>query len=184
MRKSFLVLLIVTAAVAVSFGQVNFKPGVGIGFTDYVNWDGGAAAKVGTQIGGSVAFGKKFYVEPGVFYSVRSTEFTSNTDTEMSEAKIKGIRVPVSVGVGVLGNEESLAELRVFGGGSGFFKTGTENVDEDNVKSPSWGAFVGAGVDIWILYLDASYEFSFSEASSVMPDSKARTMYVTVGLKF
>jgi hypothetical protein len=102
----------------------------------------------------------------------------------MKDGKIKGIRVPVAVGVGVLGNEESFAELRVFGGGSGFFKTGVENFDEDNVKSPSWGAFVGAGVDIWILYLDASYEFSFSEASSVMPDSKARTMYVTLGLKF
>lgn len=184
MRKSFLTLSIVVMAVAVSFGQVNFKPGIGIGFTDYSSWEGGAAAKVGTQIGGSVAFGKKFYVEPGVFYSVRATEFTSSTDTEMKDGKIKGIRVPVAVGVGVLGNEESFAELRVFGGGSGFFKTGVENFDEDKVKSPSWGAFVGAGVDIWLLYLDASYEFSFSEASSVMPDSKARTMYLTVGLKF
>jgi hypothetical protein len=184
MKKLFLSMSVVLLAVIAGFSQATFKPGIGFGLTDYASWEGGAAAKIGTQIGGSIAFGKKFYVEPGVFYSVRSTEFTSSGDSNVSEGKVKGIRVPLSVGVGVLGNEESLAELRVFGGGSGFFKTGTENFNEDNVKSPSWGAFVGAGVDIWILYLDASYEFSLTEASSLMPDSKARTMYLTVGLKF
>lgn len=184
MKKGILLLFIFMLTLSVAFGQATFKPGFGLGFTDYVNFGGEAAAKVGAQIGGSVAFGKKFYVEPGVFYSVRSTNFTTTSQTDDLSSKIKGIRVPVSVGVGLLGNEESLAELRIFGGGSGFFVTGTENADKDAVKSPSWGAFVGAGVDIWILYLDASYEFSLSEASSAWSDSKARTMYLTLGLKF
>jgi len=184
MKQTFLSLAVVLLSVGLSFGQIHFKPGFGMGFTDYASWDGGATAKLGTQVGASVAFGKKFYIEPGVFYSVRSTEFTSTSDYEFSEGKVKGIRVPVAVGLGVLGNEESLANLRVFGGASGFFKTSTENFDEDKVESPSWGGFLGAGVDIWFLYLDASYEFSFTEASSFMPDAKARTMFVTIGVKF
>jgi hypothetical protein len=184
MKKSILSIFTLLLIATVSFGQVNFKPGIGLGFTDYVNFGGEASAKVGAQVGGSVAFGKKFYVEPGVFYSVRSTEFTTSSTTDLSDAKVKGIRVPVSVGFGLLGNEESLAELRVFGGGSGFFVTGTENADKEKVTSPSWGAHVGAGVDIWILYLDASYEFSLSEASEAWTDSKARTIYLTLGLKF
>ena len=184
MKKIVLAVSFFVLATTISFGQATFKPGFGLGFTDYVNFGGDAAAKVGTQIGGSVAFGKKLYVEPGVFYSVRSTEFTTSTNPDDLNHKVKGIRVPLSVGLDLIGNEESLFNLRVFGGASGFFVTGTENVEKDNVTSPSWGTFVGAGTDIWLLFVDASYEWSLSEASSAWSDSKARTFFVTVGLRF
>lgn len=177
-------------AVLLSFGfsgfsQVSFKPGLGMTFTDYVNFDGAfAAAKVGTQLGGSVAIGKKVYIEPGVFYAVKSTEFTTSLGNTTSDSKVKGVRVPVALGFGVLGNEKSTFNLRVFGGGSGFFVTGTSGkISKDEVKSPSYGAFAGVGVDVWILYVDASYEWSLTDASQIS-NGKSRTGFITVGLKF
>ena len=179
-------LAVLLLSVFVGYSQVHVKPGIGLTLTDYVNFgEYGAAAKVGTQLGGSVAIGKKFYVEPGVFYATKSAEFTTSSSTEVSKNTVKGIRVPVAVGLGVLGNEESLANLRVFGGGSGFFKTGVSgDINKDDVKSPQWGVFAGAGVDIWLLYVDLSYEWSVTEASSVIADGKARTFIATLGLKF
>ena len=186
MKKSFLSLIVLVLTVFAGFGQVHFKPGIGMTLTDYVNFgDYGAAAKIGTQIGGSVAIGKKLYVEPGVFYATKSAEFTTSTEAAIKNT-VKGIRVPVAVGVGVLGNEDSMANLRLFGGGSGFFVTGVggDNMKKEDQKSPQWGVFAGAGVDIWLLYVDLSYEWSLSEASSLVPDGKARTFIGTIGLKF
>ena len=185
MKKGILLLSFLTLLAFTVFSQVHFKPGVGLTVTDYVNFgDYGVAGKVGAQVGGSVSIGKKFYFEPGVFYATKSADFSTNTEAAITNT-VKGIRVPVSVGFGLLGNEESLASLRVFGGGSGFFVTGVGgNIKKENQKSPQWGAYAGAGVDIWLLYLDLSYEWSLSEASAVVADGKARTFLATVGFKF
>jgi len=184
--------LLILLVVFTGFSQATIKPGIGISFNDFSTTStGDAKGKVGMQIGGSVAFGKKFYIEPGVFYATKSSEFTyaSSPNTEVSEdAVIKGIRVPVAVGVGVLGNEKSLASLRVFGGGSGFFVTGVgDALDKDNVTSPTWGVFAGAGVDFWIMFAEASYEWSLTNVSKDVANidfGKSRTLFFTVGLKF
>lgn len=186
MKKRILSTLVLSLLAIAGFSQLHIKPGIGLTATDYVNFgEYGAAAKIGTQIGGSLAFGKKLYVEPGVFYATKSSEFTTNTSTAMKNT-VKGIRVPVAIGLGVLGNEDSAANLRIFGGGSGFFVTGVsgDDISKDNQNSPQWGVFAGAGVDVLFLYLDLSYEWSLSEASSVIADGKARTFIGTVGIKF
>jgi len=192
MKKLFLSMSVFLLAVITGFSQATFKPGVGISFNDFSTTStGDAKGKVGMQIGGSVAFGKKFYIEPGVYYATKSSEFTyasSPTTTISKDALIKGIRVPVAVGVGVLGNEKSLASLRVFGGGSGFFVTGVgDALDKDNITSPTWGVFAGAGVDFWIMFAEASYEWSLTNVSKDVANidfGKSRTLFFTVGLKF
>lgn len=190
MKKLFL-LLAAVLAVFTGFSQVTIKPSVGMSLNNFSETTSGEfKAKPGVQIGASAAFGKKFYVEPGVFYTGKSTEFvTSSGSSDVTEDLIlKGIRVPVAVGVGILGNEETVLSLRAFGGGSGFFVTGVgDGIDKDNVASPSWGAFVGAGLDFWIAFAEVSYEWSLTEASKDMAKldvGKSRTLFFTVGLRF
>lgn len=192
MKKLFLSMSVFLLAVITGFSQATFKPSVGLSFNDFSETStGDAKGKLGMQLGGSVAFGKKFYVEPGVFYATKSSEFTyaSSPNTEVSEdALIKGIRVPLSVGFGLLGNEKSFASLRVFGGGSGFFVTGVgDALEKDNITSPTWGVFAGAGVDFWIMFADLSYEWSLTNVSKDVANidfGKSRTLFFTVGLKF
>jgi len=188
MRKLFLLAVAVLVA-SVSFGQAAFKPSIGLSLNNFSGESGDFKAKPGAQIGASVAFGKKFYVEPGVFYASKSTEFVSSESSDVTEDLIvKGIRVPLAVGVGILGNEETVASLRAFGGASGFFVTGVgDGLDKDNVTSPSWGAFAGVGVDFWIAFAEISYEWSLSDASKDLTKldvGKSRTMFFTLGLKF
>ena len=192
MNKFFLSLSILLFFVLVGFGQATFKPAIGFSFNDFSTTSTGETkGKVGAQIGGSVAFGKKFYVEPGVFYATKSTEFTYNESGSTmvtTNAVIKGIRVPLTVGVGVLGNEKSFASLRVFGGGSGFFVTGVgDKLVKDNISSPTWGVLAGTGVDFWIMFAEVSYEWSVTNATKDISNiefGKSRTLFATVGLRF
>jgi len=120
MKKLSLFFAVMLFAVIIGFSQIKIKPSVGISYNDFSGTSvEDAKGKIGMQLGGSVAFGKKFYIEPGVFYATKSTEFTSPNESSSNiseDAVIKGIRVPVAVGFGLLGNEKSLASLRVFGG--------------------------------------------------------------------
>ena len=190
--KKLSLIVVAVFLVITTFGQATIKPSVGISYNDFSGTTvDDAKGKIGMQLGGSVAFGKKFYIEPGVFYATKSTEFTSPSEASTNineDALIKGIRVPVAVGFGLLGNEKSLASLRVFGGGSGFFVTGVgDNMNKDNVTSPTWGVFAGAGVDFWIMFAEASYEWSLSNVTTDVANidfGKSRTLFFTVGFRF
>ena len=156
----------------ISFGQVELKPAIGITITD-VSKDpntGKAQGQAGFQLGASVLIGDKFYVDPGVFFVKKSTKFVEE-DTNVEEVKLdmSGIRIPVSFGYHLLGHEESLAALRVFGGGSAFIVTSVEaeGADKSDFNSPSWGVFAGAGLDIWILFADVKYEWSLTDVTSI-----------------
>jgi hypothetical protein len=192
MKKLTLFFVVMLLAVVTGFSQATIKPSIGISYNDFSGTTvDNAKGKIGMQLGGSVAFGKKFYVEPGVFYATKSTEFTSPSEASSNiseDALIKGIRVPVAVGLGLLGNEKSVASLRVFGGGSGFFVTGVgDGLVKDNITSPTWGVFAGAGVDFWIMFAEASYEWSLSNVTTDVANidfGKSRTLFFTVGFKF
>jgi len=183
-------------AVITGFSQATIKPSIGVSFNNLSETPSGDFnGKVGAQFGASVAFGKKFYVEPGVYYVGKSSEFSSTSESGAitDDILINGIRVPLAVGVGLLGNKESFATLRAFGGASGFFVTGVgDALNKDDVTSPTWGVFAGAGVDFWIMFAELSYEWSISEAGEIrmsgeMPNmdiGKSRTLFFTVGLKF
>ena len=183
---SFIALLSVTFISA----QTTIKPGIGINLTDFSKdpATGEYKSQVGWQIGGTVAFGKKFYVEPGVFYVGKSTEFQSSTNSIPDlKASINGIRIPVAVGLNVLGNEKTMFSLRGFGGLSGFFVTSVGNdLRNDNVQKTNFGVFAGAGLDIWKLYLDLSYEWSMTNIQkdvSTIDFGKSRSLFITAGLR-
>lgn len=161
-------------------------------FTDFSNDISGVGdftAKAGWQLGGSVAFGKKFYFEPGIFYTAKSTEFQSSNSLVLPDSKtnINGIRIPLAVGLNLIGNEKTMVSLRGFGGFSGFFLTSVgEDLDKDEFEKTNFGVFAGAGVDFWKLFLDVSYEWSMTNVQSdvsLIDIGKARSLFITAGLR-
>ena len=170
-----------------------FKPGVGLTITDWSkDGNGDVQGKAGWLLGASAQFGKKIYFEPGIFYVGKNTEITSiNSSTQLPttiEAKLNGIRVPVSVGLQLLGSAKSSFGLRAFGGASAFFLTGVgDGLDKDDYSKTNFGLHAGAGLDITIFYLDASYEWSLTNLQDnigAIDFGKTRGFYLTAGIRF
>lgn len=149
--------------------------------------DGEFKSKVGWQIGGSILLGKKFYVEPGIFYVQKTSEFESSSSSiDDVDFDLSGIRIPVSIGIHLLGEEKSTIKLRVFGGGSAFILTDVKDLDKDDFKSATWGVYAGAGIDFSMVFLEASYEWSLSDVSEDVDNidvGKTRSVFVQAGIR-
>lgn len=189
MKKLFLLSLALLCFLTTQ-AQSEIKPTIGINITN-VSEDpvtGEAQGQVGWQFGGSILFGEKFYFEPGLFYTHNSLEFTSESDQDYDfESDIKGLRVPVAVGLHLLGTQESAIDLRAFGGASGFFITGVDAgpLDKDDFESPQWGVFAGAGLDFLMLFVDLKYEWSLTDVSGIteFDVGQRRSFYINVGIR-
>lgn len=189
MKKRILQVLTLLLFLSSGYSQTTIKPGIGFNITDFsTSPDGTAKGKLGYQIGGSIAFGKKVYIEPGVFYAGKSTDFTASNQTTVTfHADIKGIRVPVAIGINVLGNEKSFLSIRGFGGASAFFITSVgDGIDKSMLNTTNYGLFAGAGIDIFKLFIDASYEWSLTNIQkdlSSIDVGKSRSFFLSAGLR-
>jgi hypothetical protein len=170
--------------------QTTLKPHVGLNFTDISVTGGEASGKAGFLAGVSVAFGKKIYFEPGLQYVVKSSEITStgSNPTWDPNTSLSGFRIPVALGINLLGNEKSMLSLRGFGGASAFYITNTsENLDNADINKTNFGVFAGAGLDVWKLFLDVSYEWSLTnlqENVSAIEVGKTNSLYLNAGFRF
>lgn len=191
-RKFILSLAAVLGFAAASQAQLTVKPTAGISITDFSKDSKGTSskAKVGYQAGAAITYGSRYYVESGVFYSVKNTEFSTTTGTNKinKDALIKGIRVPLTVGAYVIGDTQSFLGVRAFGGGSGYYVLSTgKDVNKSDLTRMNWGAQAGIGVDVWKFFAEASYEWSLT---NVQKDIKAidlgkqRTIFIQAGFKF
>lgn len=169
--------------------QLVIKPAVGINLTDLSKdpATGEFKSQVGWQIGGSLAFGKKVYLEPGFYYGKKSSKYqSSGTSASDIDFDLSGIRIPVAVGVNLLGSGKSPVGLRIFGGGSAFILTDIKDFDKDDFKSATWGVFAGAGLDLSLFFLDAQYEWSLSDVGkdlSMIDIGKTRSIFIQAGVR-
>ncbi|MEN2280517.1 outer membrane beta-barrel protein [Algoriphagus sp. SE2] len=189
MKKIVLVLFALVLGISFSKAQTQIKPGIGVNTTNITGSGLDASGQIGWQIGGSVAFGEKFYFEPGVFYQTNSFEVNQVGNLPVTDATYSGIRIPLAVGLDVLGNADSFAGFRVFGGASSLIVTGTNSdfLDKDMVESPQWGVFGGLGLDIAIFYLDFTYQWSLTNIQTDVDQidlGKSRGIFWTAGLRF
>lgn len=165
------------------------KPGVGFNVSNFSeNGGGDVKGQFGWQLGASASFGKKFYWEPGIYYVSKSTEFSSSSSAVNDfEATINGIRIPLALGLNLIGKENSTFGFRLFAGPSVFFVTSTgDDVDKDALKSTNWGVFAGVGIDFWIIFIDFAYEWSLTdvqEDNSAIDLGQARTFLTTAGVR-
>jgi len=191
MKISLILLLAFSLMVFVnqSYSQIEIKPAIGINFTGFSQDPENAtsSAQLGWQLGGTVSFGDKLYGEGGVFWTYKANDI-SETDTNITfSTSLSGIRIPIIIGYHLLGKENDFIGLRAFGGGS---MTVISNVDAEGLSksdftSPAYGVFLGAGLDVSILFLDLKYEWSLSDVSSIskFDVGQARTIFINVGVR-
>ncbi|HLO80665.1 MAG TPA: outer membrane beta-barrel protein [Chitinophagaceae bacterium] len=191
MRKIILSIIAVVAFTTAVNAQTTLKPHIGLNFTDMTVTGGEASGKAGFLAGLSVAFGKKIYFEPGLQYVQKSTDITDVTNPPTNwdpSTKISGFRVPVAVGINLLGSEKTTFSLRGFGGASAFFITSTsDNIDNDNLNKTNFGVFAGAGIDVWKIFVDLSYEWSLTNLQDNVSNvevGKTRSLFLNAGFRF
>jgi hypothetical protein len=170
-----------------TYAQVVLKPHVGANFTNVTITGTDASGQAGALAGLSVAFGKKIYFEPGLQYVAKSTEISSTTNpTFPDNLSLKGLRVPLALGINLLGSEKSVLTLHGFGGLSGFFIMSDNTPSSLDINKANWGLFAGAGVDIWKFFVDVSYEWSLSEVSTNLSNAQigaTRSLFINGGLR-
>lgn len=193
MRKKIVLAVIGSLCLGLfSQAQVVIKPAIGINATDFSKDPGSGEFKgrIGYQIGGSVAIGKKVYFEPGIYYVKKTTEYVSENTPglEDQDFNISGIRIPLTVGFNLLGNQSSPVGLRGFGGVSAFLLTSKDApvFNEDSFNTASWGTYLGLGLDISILFVEASYEWSLSNVQKDVENidvGKSRSLFAHAGVR-
>ncbi len=190
LKKIILASLASTCMAAVGSAQIAIKPAIGVNATDFSKdpSSGEFKGRIGYQIGGTVAIGKKVYFEPGIFYVKKTTEYVNENTTglEDQDFNISGIRVPLTVGFNLLGNQSSVVGLRGFGGVSAFFLADIKDLDKDDFNTASWGTYLGLGVDFTIVFVEASYEWSLTNLQKDIEDvdiGKSRSLFVHAGVR-
>jgi hypothetical protein len=172
-----------------SFSQMEIKPAIGINFTGFSQDPENAtsSAQLGWQLGGTVSFGDKLYGEGGIFWVYKANDI-SETDTNITfSTSLSGVRIPIMVGYHLLGSESSFIGLRAFGGASMTIisNVDAEDLSKDDFTSPTYGVFIGAGVDLTMFFIDLKYEWSLSNVSSVssFDVGKSRTFFIDAGVR-
>jgi len=187
-RAIGLSLLFLSTTLFVS-AQITIKPSAGVNFTDFSKnpSTGSFKAKVGYQVGGSVAIGEKVYIEPGLFYVRKSTQYsTEETNPSTIDYNISGIRIPVAVGAHFVGNSKSPISVRGFAGASAFILTRIEDLDKDDFETANWGAFAGLGVDLSMVFVEAKYEWSLTNLQkdvTLVDVGKSRSIFLSAGVR-
>jgi len=170
--------------------QIAIKPSIGVNFTDWSKdqTSGEFQSRVGYQVGGTVAIGKKIYFEPGIFYVQKTTEFVSTVGgANDAEYKLKGWRIPAAVGINLLGSQGGFLNVRGFGGVSVFLlknADGSSRINSEDFKDASWAVFAGAGASISMFFADLQYEWSLTDISKSSIDvGKTNTIFINAGIR-
>ncbi|NVK49757.1 MAG: outer membrane beta-barrel protein [Cyclobacteriaceae bacterium] len=151
-----------------SLSAQRLKPSGGLNFSNVSSSEDVLNGKSGWQIGLGVEFGEgKMYVEPGIYYTSKNLEFSqgSSPNLQVGFPELNGIRIPLNLGMYLIGNSESLVAWRAFGGPSVFFLLDQKDFG-DELQSTNWGVFAGTGLNISFLFIDLSYEWSVTNIST------------------
>jgi len=139
------------------------------------------AAKTGYQLGAFVRIGKKFHLQPEVYFSAKpgKVEFTTpdlNDPTKKfnisEDIHFSTVDIPVLVGLRLLKIPGGNIRLQA-GPVASFVTNSTMTVSKDGVELPeddypkdfksfNWAAQFGAGVDVLFLTIDLRYELGLT----------------------
>lgn len=193
MKKLFFTLALIVGVAVISQAQLEIKPTFGLNFSRLSDDPEGFTqkARVGYQFGGTVEVGKKLYLEPGIFWVKMGSELTgSDTINYSYNTDISAIRIPVFVGYQIIGGDkENIFGLRVFGGPTLSWITKIQSdgnkLNKDDFNSLLWGVDAGVGIDIWLVFIDAGYEWGLNQVFKDDPNkAKNKAFWINIGMRF
>ena len=139
--------------------------------------------------------GGRFHLYPGISYNQQVTEYIDDEANVSVDQTIAGIEIPICAGFKFINPEdEDFFNIRAFAGPTLNFHTTTEYSegfldDEVDWNDVTWGARVGAGVDLAFLFIDFSYDIGLSDAHDVsealenFEDTRHNTFLISAGVK-
>ena len=192
MKRTIFTLIIMLGLSFLLSAQIEIKPTFGINLsrlsTEPESFT--QSARVGYQLGGSLQFGKKLYVEPGIFWLKSGSELAHTDEPNLNYTMdVSAIRIPVFVGYQILGGDkENTFGLRVFGGPTGSWvtkvQTGDNKLEKDDFSSFLWGLDVGAGIDVWLLFLDVGHEWGLNQLlKEDIAEAKVHAWWFNLGVR-
>jgi len=198
--KKLTLILLATFAITTMMAQVEIRPYLGMNFSNVSKTPDRAStqAKIGGQIGASLMIGNRFHLNPGIAYFTRTTEYVYSDSPELNtDLVVNGVSIPLLVGYRFVDpTTEPVLNFRLYAGPSLMFLTKKEfsgNVENETVnwKDSQWGGQVGAGLDIFIFFVDLSYEFGLTDTFdggenntiSEFTKVKNNTFYVNAGVR-
>ena len=150
--------------------------------------------KSGFQFGAFVRIGKRFYVQPEVYYTTQGGVFTSNSSNWKQNIKLGSIDIPVLVGFKLINNDN--LNLRILAGPAASIivnktieNTGniTDPITKTDINTLNWNIQAGAGVDLWKFTLDIRYQIGLNqlikEVGAMKFDSHNNVWVVSLGFK-
>ncbi|WP_373549900.1 outer membrane beta-barrel protein [Haliscomenobacter sp.] len=152
---------------------INPKVGVNLSAVDGKLNDLQAAAKVGWNAGVDFRVGgKKLFLSPGLHFNNYTARLVNDIDTDTQvkfkeETTIQALKAPVNIGFDITGKQQ-LLNLYLKGGVTPTMilavseKAGIP-FSKDDLKTFTWGANVGLGMDVSILTVDLNYEIGMSD---------------------
>ncbi len=182
MKKLTLLTALMVFGLISAHAQFELKGLVGMNFATFHGTDEEVSAQAGYQFGGGVLIGNEFYVEPGIQF-VRHVREVSGVNLVSNSVKI-----PVYAGYHLLGAEESPFALRIFAGPAvsiaGQLKEGPSHITKDDLSKTMWAVDGGLGFDIFFLFIEANYEYSFSDyfAESFGDSGKHGAFIINAGI--
>ena len=146
-----------------------------------------SGGEVGYHFGGDVRFGQFFTIAPGLHWQQLGFSLKDNAGASTG-ISLSGIQVPMMFGVGV---DLKVVDARVQAGPTVTFLTSVGSNDlllaKSDFKSTSFGGQIGAAVDILMVTIDLSYEYSFTQLFAVdtpYGSGKLGVARIGLGVKF
>lgn len=206
MKTSIRVVLgmaILFASVQYGFSQVRFSPKVGVNASaldvklEDINAE--AEARAGWNAGLDLRLGDgAFFLAPGLHYYSFTTRIVNDlsnpSDLDFSkENTIQSLRAPINLGLRLTG-DNGLLGIYAKGGITPAYVLNVTQKDEVSIpESPSvylddlnrftWGANVGAGIDLLFLTAELNYEIGLNDFFK-NAEGKNNVLTFSVGLKF
>lgn len=157
---------------------------------NYSNYMKITEPSMGWDAGLFMRFGDRFYFQPEVGYSFRSTNFNDLTSEVRQNIKLKQHFIDVPLLLGYHFIDKDNFKLHLFIGPRLGIRMGS-NIDEIETlevtnQKMQWGGQVGLGVDIWRFTLDARYDISgskFLQAGQSAETWKQSMFVLTLGFK-
>lgn len=194
MKRIILVALMLGTLVAAQ-AQIEFNPKVGVNASglDATIKDFKTEARAGWNAGFDLRIGDEMlFFQPGVhIYNMNADLSTDPTLEDVSffqdETTIQMVKFPINLGLRLTG-KDGLLNIYALGGVTptllaGVKESSSFSLTEEDINDFTYGANIGAGVDLFFLTFDVRYEMGLKDFYVNSP-GKNNMLTANVGIRF
>lgn len=145
-------------------------------------------ASFGITGGVGLRIGKRKHLYTGIYYkAVRyEADFDTATTSPPTFRKVKSDYLVVPIMFGLTPIKAPFFEFRLFGGAAAFFNQSGEvnGISSMKLTETTWNLRAGAGIDIWRIECNFSYDFGITKMFETVSDGKCHGYNLTLGFRF